>query len=563
MIFRALVAAGESSFLGTALKATLAMLIALLLIRLANRASASLRHLLVATTFGALLFLPVAVVVIPQRVVEVPSPAPAGEGAPERSEGEGAGEGLVASPTALSRGSAAALSRTRERAVNLRKLTYRIYIGGVAIFCASLLVGIWRVHRLRSRADISVAGTRLANEMAQEEGMSRGIEVAISPELAVPITFGVGHPVILLPAETNGWSEAELLRAIRHELEHISRGDWSTQVVSRVACALYWPHPFVWMLWRRLRLEAERACDDAVIRTQGEAMTYAEQLVSLAKRLMGRSVPALAMATRSNLGLRVEAILDESRRRAPLTRIGSFTIVVIAIATMLAIAPFKLMSAAVPHERYRSEEESDPLDVALLEAADKSDLQRMRRMLDRGAKANAAISGDGTPLIAASRHGHIEAMEMLINAGADVNRGVDGDGNPLTMAAKGGHLEAVRLLLQRGADIDAGVPGDGNALIMAAGHGQVEVARFLLDRGASIEKVVAGDENPLIHASEGGQVAAARLLIERGANVNARVWAEWYDGDQPGGEWRTPLSMARRGGHAAVEKLLLAAGATQ
>jgi ankyrin repeat protein len=95
---------------------------------------------------------------------------------------------------------------------------------------------------------------------------------------------------------------------------------------------------------------------------------------------------------------------------------------------------------------------------------------------------------------------------------------------------------------------------------MAAGAGELDVVRFLLDRGAALEKVVPGDENPLIHACEGGQAEVVRLLIERGADVNARVWAD--HGDR-GGEWRTPLSMARRGGHAAVVSLLLAAGARE
>ena len=123
----------------------------------------------------------------------------------------------MASPTALTRRSAPPSPVSRERGFDLGQIAYRIYLAGVGIFGISLLAGIWRVHRLRNKADVSVSATRLANEMAQAEGMSRGIEVAISSELAVPITFQVGYPVILLPAETNGWSEAELLRAIRHD----------------------------------------------------------------------------------------------------------------------------------------------------------------------------------------------------------------------------------------------------------------------------------------------------------------------------------------------------------
>ncbi len=62
-IFRFLVAASENGFAGIAVKATLAVAVALLLLRAARRASASSRHMLAAATFGVLLFLPVAVLV--------------------------------------------------------------------------------------------------------------------------------------------------------------------------------------------------------------------------------------------------------------------------------------------------------------------------------------------------------------------------------------------------------------------------------------------------------------------------------------------------------------------
>jgi ankyrin repeat protein len=375
-------------------------------------------------------------------------------------------------------------------------------------------------------------------------------------------------------------------RAIRHELEHIARGDWATHILARVALALYWPHPFAWALWRRLRLEAERACDDAVIRSQGQAEPYAEQLVSLARSLRGRgAVPALSMATRSTLGQRVESILDDRLRRAPRSRGTALIALAAGLACVLAIAPLRVVFAAamVPDppevtseadddddaghknavDKHDDDDDDNSPDMALLNAAERGDLKKMQHLMDEGAKAGAVLRGDGTPLIAAARSGRVDAMEMLIQAGADVNRGVDGDGNPLTMAAKGGHLEAVQLLLDRGADIDAGVPGDGNALIMAAGAGQMEVVRFLVEKGASIEKVVPGDENPLIHASEGGQAEVVRFLLGKGADVNARVWAAGGGPNGRRGEWRTALLMARRNGHDDVARILLAAGARE
>ena len=95
---------------------------------------------------------------------------------------------------------------------------------------------------------------------------------------------------------------------------------------------------------------------------------------------------------------------------------------------------------------------------------------------------------------------------------------------------------------------------------MAAREGHEEVVRLLLDRGASIDRVVPGDENALIQASGAGQLRVVKLLISRGADVNARVWATLVrDGSK--GEWRTPLSMARKGGHGVVVDYLLSVGA--
>jgi bla regulator protein blaR1 len=539
-------------------KATLILFAALALLRVSRRASASLRHRLAAATFGVLLLLPLVAVFAPQRVVTVNADVPAaitashpGPLPAERGEGgQRPGEG----------------SRTP---IHWAAIALDVYIAGAALFALSLLGGIIRLHRLRANADVSVSGTKLAMEIASREGVRKPIEVMITGELAVPMTFGASHPTILLPAESADWDDVAMRRAIRHELEHIERGDWMTQILSRLACALYWPHPLVWALWQRLRLEAERACDDAVIRSDSAAEAYAEQLVTLARRIMGHGrVPALAMATRSNLGRRVEAILDRGLVRGRIGRMTSASVVVLALAVLIGVAPLRVMGAAAEDDRdvirrYPTERESDPRDVALMKVAYTGDVESMRRLISAGANADAAIQGDGSPLMAAAQSGHVGAIELLIEEGADVNRGVRGDGNPLIAAARGGHVEAVRVLLDRGADIDRGVEGDGNALIAAAAHGNVDVVRFLLDRGADIERVIPGDENALIKACESGQLAAAQLLVQRGANVNARIWVDYGQGVRTEGEWRTPLKMARRHGAEEIVQLLLRNGARE
>ncbi|HKQ80310.1 MAG TPA: M56 family metallopeptidase [Blastocatellia bacterium] len=167
-------------------------------------------------------------------------------------------------------------------------------------------------------------------------------------------------------------------------------------------------------------------------------------------------------------------------------------------------------------------------------------------------------------LYEAAESGDISNINESLNAGANVNCALDGDGSPLIGAARKGHLAAVRLLLDRGADPNMPVSGDGNPLIMAAREGHADVVSLLLDRGANIDQMVPGDENALIQASGRGHLRVVKLLVSRGADVNARTLVEGLNGlSELRSELRSPLSMARKGGHQAVVAFLLAAGARE
>jgi beta-lactamase regulating signal transducer with metallopeptidase domain len=69
--------------------------------------------------------------------------------------------------------------------------------------------------------------------------------------------------MVALPPDATQWPASDLRRALIHELEHVRRGDWATQVLASVVCVLYWFHPLVWLAVRRLRLAMEQACPAA------------------------------------------------------------------------------------------------------------------------------------------------------------------------------------------------------------------------------------------------------------------------------------------------------------
>ena len=483
-------------------KATMAMLLALLLTSALRRSRASVRHLVLASMFAFLLLLPLVDRFAPRPVAVkdseiVQSVVRTAENLP-----------MVAP----------AVSPKAARSSAFWQVAFVVYLGGSALLLAWLASGVFRLRKLAREGEVWLEGTATMNAIARDADIRRSALVLLSNQVDVPLTFGFRRSTIVVPAAAKQWSSDELARALRHELEHVRREDWMLQLLARVACALYWPHPLAWAAWRRFCVEAERACDDAVV-TASAPDAYAGQLVSLARDLKRMTmVPALGMAGRSRLSQRVHAILDPLQPRGPHGRAAAIAALAVVSALLVSIAPARIVFAAVE-----------------------------------------ATWNGGETLYVAAGSGQIEIVRRMLDAGADVNTVVHGDGSPLIAAVRSGDVAMIEFLLQRGADVNLAVEGDGNPLICAALMGNVDVTRLLLDRGARIDEMVPGDENALISAARGGEIGVVQLLIDRGADVNARVFV--LSGSDGAPMWRTPLRMARRGGHDDIEQLLLRAGA--
>ena len=555
---QAVLAASGWTEISVVLKATLILASGLLSVRLARPGTASLRHILLATTFAALLMLPAVVLWVPEVAVPIgvesvagpllQSPEPTTTSVPEARNSAAPTETGSRPTTAFAVPSPSSLLPI-------------LWLAGSGLLLIRLGFDAWRIRRLRRNGLPAPELRGQFDDVLKATGIRRPMDLLLHEGIPAPLTCGLLRPAILLPADAIQWTEDDVRRALIHELEHVRRGDWATQLMARVACASYWFHPLAWIAWRRLALEAERACDNAVVRSE-DGTEYADQLVSLARRMSHTAEqPALGMAKRSDLSARVTAVLDQAQRR---DRAGFRAAAAVVAAAVIFVAGLGSLRA-VAQERSATVSDasvSAGLDAALFKASEEGDLASMQRLLTSGANVNATIQGDGSPLIAAARNGKEAAVAFLLERRADPNLAVIGDGSPLIMAALRGHLASVKLLLDRGADIHQAVRGDGNALIMAARGGHVDVVEYLLERGANIEQVVPGDENALIEASASGRLPVVKLLVARGANVNARVWSERRAGAESG-EWRTPLNMARRRGHTDVVAFLQSAGARE
>ena len=162
---------------------------------------------------------------------------------------------------------------------------------------------------------------------------------------AMPLTWGIFRPVIILPAIAREWPQDRRRIVICHELAHIARGDWLFQMCAELARAFYWFHPFAWLAAGRLRQESEYACDDSVLNCGIDPSEYANQLLDLARTLKNSShawSPALAIARISNLERRFASMLNPSVNRKRLAPRAKLLTVLCALCLLLPFVALRL-----------------------------------------------------------------------------------------------------------------------------------------------------------------------------------------------------------------------------
>jgi beta-lactamase regulating signal transducer with metallopeptidase domain len=198
-----------------------------------------------------------------------------------------------------------------------------IWLIGVLLVLGRLLVGFDRIRRIVRQSDslLSESLQIQIRAILSEVGITRSITIVQASSrnpVSVAMTWGVWEANLLLPAEAAQWPDERLRVVLLHELAHIHRHDWLTQMLGQIVCAFYWFHPFVWLLNRQTQIEAERACDDAVLLAGVRAKVYAGHLLEVVKTMQaGREAPsaAVAMARPTQVRYRLQSILNAQRNR--------------------------------------------------------------------------------------------------------------------------------------------------------------------------------------------------------------------------------------------------------
>ncbi len=330
--------------IGIALKSVLIAGITLGLLALMRQRSAAERSWVAHIGLLALVALALAPLVLPNWTVE--APALLGQAPPTeivtQAPAPAASAPLDSVKQAVPVASAAAAPQA---SINPIAATTALYAVPAAILLLITFLALARLVALRARAEVLVDGHWLsALARAQRRmGFKHGTALLTSDELASPISWGLMRPVILLntrAVEASGEAEA----IIAHELAHVARMDWVKLLLARVATALFWFNPLVWILAREAHQLREEAADDAVLGADIVDTDYAQLLVGVARHeCPGLLLGAHGVApSKGSLARRVARVLDVASVRGPAARSFAAGVFVGAVAIAAPLAALTL-----------------------------------------------------------------------------------------------------------------------------------------------------------------------------------------------------------------------------
>lgn len=232
----------------------------------------------------------------------------------------------------------------RLRAATVRRGTpfwLLAWMAGGALVLTWGVIGRLGLTRIAQRAIVITDGPwhRAVADAARTMRVERPIRICASIQVGAPVTWGVRRPILVVPATSDSWSDEVRRSVAAHEVAHIARNDYLQQLSALAACAVYWFHPLVWVLARRMRLAAEQACDDLVLMQGTTGEEYAAHLIGVARgsralRLAG--AVAIGMARPSTLEGRIMAVLDSTIRRGEPSRRAKY--VAFTAGTMLLVS---------------------------------------------------------------------------------------------------------------------------------------------------------------------------------------------------------------------------------
>lgn len=193
-----------------------------------------------------------------------------------------------------------------------------VHVLGSILVLAGVLLRVRRLRTLLRSATQAGSSEETAHELSRTLGLRRFPRVAVSSLPRIPFSTGVLQPAVVIPRHLMDELDDEQLSVVLlHELAHHRRRDPSVIWLQVLVSALWWFHPVLWLINRRLQSVREDCCDDLLLsRKLVNNGVYCETLLKVASTLSdSRSlVPSLTASMsggRHPLASRLRRIMDD------------------------------------------------------------------------------------------------------------------------------------------------------------------------------------------------------------------------------------------------------------
>lgn len=181
----------------------------------------------------------------------------------------------------------------------------------LAIGCAILAYFVMTYVRSRKRFAQSLPAEDAAvlAWLAQNK-LRRPVQIRVLQGLPGPLTYGILRPVILLPKTAVHMPADKLSYVLHHEMTHIRRLDTLKKALLAVMVSVYWFNPLAWAMYILANRDLELACDECVVRRQGETLkaAYAMTLIGMEED-RNPGAPVLANFSKNATEERIHAIM--------------------------------------------------------------------------------------------------------------------------------------------------------------------------------------------------------------------------------------------------------------
>jgi bla regulator protein blaR1 len=192
-----------------------------------------------------------------------------------------------------------------------------LVFGGIWLFGAFVVLLIWvarwrQVSAILRRSSPVQHGheVRLLRRLEETAGRQGHMALRLSPERMEPGVFGIVRPVLIWPEWLSERLDEEQMEAIlAHEMTHQRRHDNLAAAIHMLVEVLFWFHPMVWWMERRMVEEREHACDEAVVRLGSSPEAYAEGLLKACRFCVEARLACVSGITGADLNRRVRAIM--------------------------------------------------------------------------------------------------------------------------------------------------------------------------------------------------------------------------------------------------------------